>query len=173
MKALMLSTTLALLLPASACSQDAIPPRDLLDRLTGDWLLQGMIAGDPVTHDVTARWVLEGGYLQLHELAREKDETGRPAYEAIVIIAWEETAGEYQCLWLDTTGNTAFTGEVVIGRAEPSGNDIPFVFTDAEGGRFFNTFSYDEADDTWRWVLNSERDGELVLFADVTLQRQP
>ena len=135
MKALMLATTLAVLLPASACSQDTIPPRDLLDRLTGDWLLQGMIAGDPVTHDVTAKWVLEGGYLQLHELAREKDEAGRPAYEAIVIIAWEETAGEYQCLWLDTTGNTAFTGEVVIGRADPYWGEEIVAFV-ARGGRY-------------------------------------
>ena len=56
-------------------------------------------------------------------------------------------------------------------RAKPAGHDIPFVFAD-EVSRFFNTFSYDADEDSWRWLLNSERDGELVLFADVALVRK-
>jgi len=164
------SATLALLLPASAWPGETLAPTELLDRLTGAWLMTGMIDDQQVVHDVTAGWVLEGGYLELHDLSREKDESGRPAYEAIVIIAWEEVNGEYKCLWLDTTANTGLDNPV-IGIARPSGHDIPFVWTGQES-RFFNTFSYDAKADTWRWVLNSERDGELALFADVTLTRK-
>ncbi len=165
-----LALALALALPASALSTETLKPTELLDRLTGEWVLTGMIDGQQVTHDVEAEWVLEGGYLRLHELSREKEPSGRPAYEAIVILSWEEVNGEFKCLWLDTTANTGLD-DPVIGRAKPAGHDIPFVFAD-EVSRFFNTFSYDAGKDTWRWVLNSERDGALVLFADVTLVRQ-
>jgi hypothetical protein len=170
MRIALASAALALFLPAAASSGDTLGPTALLDRLTGQWLLTGMIDGQQVTHDVTAEWVLEGGYLKLHELSREKDASGRPAYEAIVIISWEEVNGEYKCLWLDTTANTGLDNPV-IGRAKTAGHDIPFVFAD-EVSRFFNTFSYDADEDSWRWLLNSERDGELVLFADVALVRK-
>jgi hypothetical protein len=170
MKKTAVSTFLVLLLATAARSGETLTPTELLDRLTGEWLLTGMIAGQAVTHDVEAEWVLEGGYLKLHELSHGKEDDGRPAYEAIVIISWEEINGEYKCLWLDTTANTGLD-DPVIGIAEPSGHDIPFVWA-GEDSRFFNTFSYDDSEDTWRWVLNSERDGELSLFADVTLTRK-
>ena len=170
MRITLASAVLALCLPAVASPDESLAPTELLDRLTGQWLLTGMIDGQQVTHDVTAEWVLEGGYLKLHELSREKEASGRPAYEAIVILSWEEVNGEYKCLWLDTTANTGLDNPV-IGRAKPTGHDIPFVFAD-EVSRFSNTLSYDIGKDSWRWLLNSERDGELVLFADVTLVRK-
>ena len=164
------SAALALILPVSASPGETLGPTELLDRLTGEWVLTGMIDSQQVVHDVEAEWVLEGGYLKLHELSREKEPSGRPAYEAIVILSWEAVNGEFKCLWLDTTANTGLDNPV-IGRAKPAGHEIPFVFAD-EVSRFFNTFSYDAGEDSWRWVLNSERDGKLVLFADVTLVRQ-
>ena len=170
MKTLFAAAALTLLVPASAIPGKPLSPTELLDKLTGEWLLTGMIDGEQVVHDVTAEWVLEGGYLQLHELSREIDESGRPAYEAIVIISWEEVNGEYKCLWLDTTANTGLDNPV-IGIATPSGHDIPLVWT-GEENRFHNTFSYDDGNDTWRWVLRSERAGEFALFADVMLARK-
>ena len=92
-----LALALALALPASALSTETLKPTELLDRLTGEWVLTGMIDGQHVTHDVEAEWVLEGGYLRLHELSREKEPSGRPAYEAIVILSWEEVNGEFKC----------------------------------------------------------------------------
>lgn len=170
MKTLIATAALALLLPASARPGETLTPTELLDKLTGEWLMTGMVDGQEITHDVEAGWVLEGGYLQLHEISPERDESGRLAYEAVVIISWEEVNGEYKCLWLDTTANTGLD-DPLIGVATPSGHDIPFVWT-GESSRFFNTFSYDDSADSWRWVLNSERDGELELFADVTLTRK-
>jgi hypothetical protein len=170
MRITVVTAALALFLPALASPGATLAPPELLGRLAGEWVLTGMIDGQPVIHDVKAEWVLEGGYLKLHELSREKEASGRPVYEAIVILSWEEINGEYKCLWLDTTANTGLDNPV-IGRAQPAGHDIPFVFAD-EVSRFFNTFSYDAGEDSWRWVLNSERNGELVLFADVTLVRR-
>ena len=170
MKKLIAGTALTLLLPVSAWPGETLSPTELLDRLTGEWVMTGMVDGEDITHDVTAEWVLEGGYLQLHELSRKHDDAGRPAYEAIVIVSWEEANGEYKCLWLDTTSNLGLD-DPVIGIGRPSGHDIPLVWT-GEENRFHNTFSYDARADTWRWVLKSERDGEFSLFADVTLTRQ-
>src|SRR5262245_18610809 len=51
-----------------------------LGRLVGDWVLQGKVAGKDTTHDVEAEWVLNHLYVRLHEVSREKDAKGRPAY---------------------------------------------------------------------------------------------
>ena len=48
-------------------------PLELLDHLTGHWVLQGTIAGKQTTHDVEAEWLLKREYLRLQEVAREKD----------------------------------------------------------------------------------------------------
>ena len=49
-------------------------------------------------HDVDAERVLNGGYLRLHEISREKDAKGVPAYEAVVFISIDAKTGEYACL---------------------------------------------------------------------------
>lgn len=157
---------------AAAAAGEELPPDGLLDRLTGSWLLEGSIDGQVVTHDVEARRVLESHYVQLHEVAREQDAAGRPAYEAIVYLEWEPDSGEYACLWLDTTGGGGIHSRV-IGLARPRDNEIPLLFEGPDGSRFHNTFAYDATEDAWRWVMDSERDGRLVPFARVTLRRKP
>ena len=94
---------LALLVLASFSTSAQRPTRKdlLLDRLTGSWILQGTIAGEETTHDIESEWVLNHEYLRLHETSHEKNAQGQPAYEAIVIIEWNESSGEYRCLWLD------------------------------------------------------------------------
>src|SRR4051812_30514293 len=91
-------------LSASAFADSTNHTDRLLDHLIGQWKLTGTIAGKKTTHDVSAEWVLKHGYVRLHEVAREKDPAGVPAYEAIVFISSEPKSGEYACLWLDSTG---------------------------------------------------------------------
>ncbi len=112
---------------------------DLLDRLAGNWLMQGTIAGDEVNHDVVAEWVLDHNYLRLREVAREQDERGKPAYEAIIFIGWDEPSSRYVCLWLDSTGGSGLTGEG-LGYAEPDGDELAWVF-DTPTTLIHNTFS--------------------------------
>lgn len=143
----------------------------LLERLAGQWVLSGTIAGKRTTHDVSAEWVLNHGYVRLHEVAREKDPAGAPAYEAIVFISREASSGDYACLWLDSTGSWGLSAEA-IGRARPQTNSIPFVFKNADGRvSFENTFSYDGAADTWTWIMDNIQDGKHVPFGRVTLVR--
>src|SRR5215472_18152882 len=74
-------------------------PTQLLNYLTGRWVMAGTLGGKQTTHDVDAEWVLKREYIRFHEVSREKDASGGPAYEAIVFLSWEANKGEYSCLW--------------------------------------------------------------------------
>ncbi len=155
-----------------AWAQQPAAASSLLERVAGDWVLEGTIDGKPTTHDVSARWVLNRQYVELHEVSREKDAAGRPAYEAIVYLTWEEGRGEFSCLWLDTTGNGGLSGQAV-GHAKLSGGDeIRLLFKGADGSVFHTTFAYTRSADTWQWRMDGEEGGRLVPFARVTLRRR-
>src|SRR6266566_3300164 len=85
----------------------------LLDHLIGRWILGGTIAGKKTTHRVSAEWVLNHGYVQLHEISQEKVAGGRPAYEALVFVSFDSSSNEYSCLWLDSTASSSFSPEGV------------------------------------------------------------
>lgn len=155
------------LVPAQEQSLD---PMNLLDHLTGSWLLKGKIAGKQTTHDVQARWVLRHEYLEIHEVSREKDSHGEPAYEAIVLVSWEPKVHQYSCLWLDSTAGGALSSQVTC-RATPSGASIPFVFMISPSDSIHTTFSYREPSDTWKWIIDNVTNGKSERFADVELSK--
>jgi hypothetical protein len=144
--------------------------RELLDRLTGHWVMRGVIGKRQTTHDIDALWILDKEYVQIHETARDKDASGKPQYEAFVHVVWDAKVGEYACLWLDTTGIANFPPEGV-GHAKPGAADtITFVFTDPAGG-IRTTFAYDRAKDAWLWTIDNEASGNFTPFARLTLTR--
>jgi hypothetical protein len=96
----------------------AVPDETLLDHLTGNWILHGTIAGKETTHDVDSEWVLNHEYVRIHEVSREKNGAGQPAYEAIVYIAWDAAAKEYLCLWLDSTSGGGLSGPIAHGKRD-------------------------------------------------------
>ena len=155
--------------PASAQEPPFQDP--LLDRLVGQWVLQGTIDGQKTTHDVVAEWVLDHRYVRLHEVSRETDARGGPAYEAIVFIGWDKRTGEYACLWLDSTGGGGLAPPVV-GHAKRSGDRIPIVFKVADSSTFHTTFAYTKGTDSWQWLMDGEEGGRLQPFARVTLSRK-
>lgn len=144
-----------------------------LERLGGSWILRGTLAGKVTTHDVTGHWILDGLYLELHERSRETDSKGKPQYEAVILLGIDEATGEYQCLWLDSTGGGGLT-PTAFGRARRAGDSIPFLFRDADGTiSFSNTFSYDAAAEAWTWQLdNVRKDGTYAPFGRVRLSRR-
>jgi hypothetical protein len=144
---------------------------ELLDKLEGEWIMTGIIAGQEITHDLKAEWVLGHNYLKMYELSREHDEHGVPAYEAIVFIGRDDVNGGYACMWLDITGPGGLRGDA-LGHAPSDGDKIPFVFKNPAGGFIHNTFSYDGETDTWRWEIDSESGGERREFARVKLERK-
>jgi len=141
----------------------------LLDRLAGDWVLSGKLAGRETTHDISADWTLNHGYLRVHERSHEKAPSGAPSYEAIVFITYNAKTDDYTCLWLDSTSNQGLVAEG-FAHAKRSANSLPFVFRDANGQvSFENTFVYDPASDSWQWIMDNVEAGMIKPFGRVTL----
>jgi hypothetical protein len=159
----------ALLLIVSASAEPPTSHDPLLDRLTGRWMLQGVIAGRETTHDVESDWVLRGEYLRLHEVSREKNAQGEAAYEAIIFIERDPSSGEYSCLWLDSTGGGGLSAPIAQGKR--SGDEIAFLFKDKDGS-VHTTFAYSKSTDTWQWLIDNEIGGKLSSFGRVKLTRE-
>lgn len=162
---------LSLFIPVVSLAQAPAFQDSLLDRLTGRWVLSGHIMGQETTHDIEAGWVLNHLYFQVHEISREKNADGSPAYEAIVYIGWDEHSGQYSCLWLDVTSGEGLNGQV-IGRGKKKGDDIPFDFKGIDGSLFHNTFRYSRINDSWQWIMDGEENGKLQPFARLTLVKK-
>ena len=156
--------------PFTVRSQQTIPPDSLLNKLTGNWVLRGTIAGQETIHDINAKRVLNGQYVQLTEVSRERDQQGKPAYEATVYFCWQEPKQQYFCLWLDNTSNEGISNHVT-GVAKQNGDTIEWVFSYSDGTKFYNTFLYDRKMDTWQWNMDGEEKGQLKPFARVKLMR--
>lgn len=164
-------TTSRLPLETTSRAGDTIPAaaRDMLEHMTGRWVLRGEIAGAPTIHDVEATWVLQGKYVRITEVSRERDANGLPAYEATIFVGWLESANRYACVWLDNT--EVASGEVTC-LAPQTPDAIPFEFRNRDGSLIFtNTFSYDRGRDAWRWRLVNINDGHGDVFGVVTLTR--
>jgi hypothetical protein len=159
-----------LLLSYSVKSQSTTQPDSLLNKLTRKWVLQGTIDGKESIHDINAKRVLNGQYIQLEEVSREKDEKGNPLYEAIVYICWQEAKKEYFCLWLDNTSNEGISNGI-IGRAKQNDDKIEMLFKYSDAIQFHTTFLYDRDADTWQWIMDSDENGKLQPFARVKLTR--
>lgn len=143
---------------------------ELLDRMVGKWVLSGTIGGEETTHDVDAEWLLNREYLRLHEVSRAHDAKGAPAYEAIVLISWDQRGGEYLCLWLDSTAGGGLSADT-IAHGKPEGDAIPFLFKLAGGNFIHTTFVYARSSGTWQWMIDVEEGGKLQPFARVKLTR--
>jgi hypothetical protein len=161
---------LVALAPFSLAGQQGTFQDSLLDHLIGSWVLHGVIAGRETTHDVMAEWVLDHQYVQVHEVSREKNAKGQPAYEAIVYIGWDQPSSQYACLWLDSTGGGGLAAQA-IGHAKRGSNEIAFLFK-VGGGIFHTTFAYSKDTDTWQWLMDDEEHGRLEPFARVKLERK-
>ena len=165
------SLALITLLSALPLHAQASQPDPLLDRLVGTWVLRGTIAGQPVVHDVTCKWVLGAAYVEMREVSREKAPNGSPEYEAIVYVGSDPTTHRYSILWLDNTAFGAFA-PAGTGHAMAAGDSIPFVFGGPPTDRILNTFLYKRATNTWEWHIDNEEGNATRVFARVTLSRR-
>ena len=166
-------TTLIACFPRGVHAQDpvAAEPESVLDKLEGEWVMTGIVANEEVTHDVYVDRVLKRQYVRIHEISREKDADGEPAYEAWIHVAWDKEKAEYVVMWLDNTATTNFSPEGV-GHGKPEGDRIPFVWKSADGSGIRNTFRYDRATETWTWEIdNVDKSEKASPFARLTLKR--
>jgi hypothetical protein len=168
-KLFLFAALLSCVLSSFAHAQQAPVNSPLLDHLAGHWVLKGTVAGEQTTHDVDAEWALDHHYLRIHEVSREKNDQGKPKYEALVFIAWNEQPKQYACAWLDVLGGLAAES---IGVATPKENEIPFVFKNEKGiVSLTNDFLYHPSSDTWDWSIDNVGRGSSTPFARVQLTR--
>lgn len=143
----------------------------LLDSLTGTWVLEGLMAGGDVVHDVVAEWVTGHQYLRIVELSREREDDGTRSYEAIVFIGWDAPNKRYACLWLDSTGGSGLTNGI-IGYASADTDRLAFLFDFDDETRFHTSFIYDQQSDTWELRMDAERDGAFSPFTRSKMTRR-
>jgi hypothetical protein len=154
----------------SAQTPRQLRPDPLLDRLAGEWVLQGPLAGRTTVHDVRARWVLNSEYLEMREVSRDRTADGQPSYDAIIYLVRDPRTRVYTALWLDNTDFSAFS-PTGVDKGLAAGDSIPFVFTTSATSHIFTTFKYKRASDTWEWHIDNEENGTRRSFARLTLKR--
>ena len=160
-----------LTLAALPLQAQGLPADSLFGHLVGRWVLQGTIAHQQTTHDVTFEWLLGHEYVQMHEVSRERTPNGSPAYEAVVLFGRDPQSGAYACLWMDNTGASAFD-PAGIGRGAVAGDSIPFLFRYTTSTSFHTTFVYARQSDSWEWHMDNDSAGIRRPFARVTLTRR-
>lgn len=165
------TVVLALSLSGSPLSAQALHPDSVFHRLIGNWVLSGTIARQSTTHDVSFTWMLGNAYVQMHEVSRERNAAGTPAYEAVALFARDPRTGEYACMWLDNTGVSLFEPQGV-GHGTVAGDSLPFLFHYTATDGFHNTFVYNRTMDSWQWHLDNDSAGVRRPFARVTLTRR-
>jgi hypothetical protein len=168
MRILKLVLSLALIFsPVMVLAQQ--PSADmLLNHITGKWLLKGTIAGADIEHDITATWVLGHQYIELKETSRHKQADGMPDYDAMVFISRDNTKNQYDCLWLDNTSNSGLANEI-IAHAPVKPDTLAFLFKISDHSYFHTTLSYNAANNCWHWLLTSDENGKMEVFADAMM----
>ncbi len=137
---------------------------DLIENLAGDWKLTRKFRGKEVTNTVSAKWVLNHQFLELHMV----DVADPPEYEAIVLIGYSYSDKEYVAHCCDTFGGKYSA----IGKGKRAGEKIEFAFQYPDGP-FFNTISWDAKAKEWTCRLeNSSKDGKRLVFAEDRLRRK-
>jgi len=153
--------------PAMAQQKTFVDP--LVGHLAGQWILRGTIAGKSVVHDISAQWTLAHQYLEIHEVSRETNPDGSPAYQATIFIGWDQAKGIYDCVWLDDYGSISTQS---LGYATPAKNRLAFVFRDRDDpDSFHTTFTYDADADRWTMDMDQASGAKLTAFARTNLAR--
>ena len=169
MKLLKISAALALsIAPIFALAQQPTPADTLLNRLTGKWLLKGVVAGKNIQHHIPARWVLGNQYLQLNETSDEQGPDGRPQYDAMVLLCYNNQTMQYDCLWLDKTSNSGLSNGI-IAHAKFKPGTIALLFKFSGTSLFHTTFTFNPNQNTWHWKMESDDSGKTQVFADAEM----
>jgi hypothetical protein len=135
---------------------------DLLEQLTGAWMVTGTVREQPVREFLTANWTLDHQFLRIH-----RKQIDGP-YESLMYIGYDRLSERYVAHLLDTFGAR---GSETLGYGIRSGSQIEFVF-EYPSGPYHYTLKWDPGDKTWKWVLESKnRQGQWTVFSTQILHR--
>lgn len=134
-----------------------------LQNLIGEWTIERKIRGTVVHNTLKAEWVLQHQFVQLHM----KDTAQPSEYEALVLVGYDPSTKRYLAHWCDSFGGQ-YAG---VGYGVLVNNAIDFFFNYADGP-FHNTFTWNSATRSWRFLMESEGvDGIRQVFAEDTVRR--
>jgi hypothetical protein len=171
MRAFFVGPSLAVLIIAASIVATAQTPAwhdDLVDRMVGDWKMEGPVMGKTGHHDVQAEWVLSHQFLRIHE----KTAAGAPAdehkYEATWFLGYDPVSDRYVLHLLDVFG--ARFSET-LGYGTRDGDAIQFIF-EYPDGPFHTTFRWSAQKNSWEWLMEQKnKEGKWTSFANLTLTR--
>jgi hypothetical protein len=142
---------------------------EFLGYLAGSWSLTGTTGSAELRQRVNARWVVQNRFLQVHFLAEVLASQGRPRYEAVYMLGYDDESQEYVLHLFDTFG-ASYARTLGIGVRR--GDSVEFIFQYPKG-QFSNTFSWDREKGTWKMLLRQRGDGgDWESFATKTLVRR-
>lgn len=163
--------------PAEVDGRNRIFHDDLLDHLVGKWYVKGTIVGGrPIEHVCDAEWTLNHQFLKVHflDVGAGARAAGRPQYEALVFIGYDNMSARYVVHWIDVFGGR-FSETLGYGNHVGDGgsadNAIRFVF-EYPDGPLHNTFTWNGEAGTWSIVIRQKDEGgHWTSFADELLVR--
>lgn len=121
--------------------------------------------GIPLQHSVVAREALGGQFVELRCVQTDEPAEGRGRYEALYLIGFDSTAGEYVYHLFDSTG---VSKDSRFGLGKLRGESVAFRF-EYVTGLFVNTLTRTELG--WEWLLTYFKDGEERVFAVKEMRR--
>jgi len=167
-RAVLLILTIA---PTHALAQ--APPEwkdELVDHMSGNWVLSGQVLGREAHHELQAEWLLNHQFLRLHEKTSHDAPASERHYEAIWFLGYDSISDRYVLHLMDIFG-TRYSE--TLGYGARDGNSIRFVFEYPEGP-FHTTFSWSPETGSWRWLLEEKnKEGKWANFAEFKLTRIP
>lgn len=138
----------------------------LLSHLVGTWDMPGEVEGKPVQYSFEAARVLHDKLVHMYM----KDLATPSPYEADVYIGFDTARACYITFWLDNFGVDSAGSVLGYGRCKGDTLVILFNFSNEP---FRDTFTYDPANDTWRFLLeDGNLQGTWKTFADYKLVRK-
>ena len=145
-------------LPAQEATRSKALNDPLLDKLIGDWKVERKFGnGRAAKNLVHGEWVLKHQFVELHY----HDTATPPAYEAIVLIGYDDVGKRYICHWADSFGG-AFSGDGFAPRDEGS-NALDFKF-ESHDGQLENRFAFNPQSGVWTSSMRQTEKGEWKLF---------
>jgi hypothetical protein len=139
---------------------------DLVDRMAGNWIIEGPVMGHPAHHEVQAEWVLNHQFLRIHEKTSADAPAGEHKYEATWFLGYDPVSERYVLHLLDVFG-ARFSETLGFGTRD--GDAIRFIF-EYRDGPFHTTFRWSKDKDSWQWLMEQKnKEGKWSNFADLKL----
>jgi len=137
----------------------------LLDNLSGNWNMNGVVREDSVEYKTEGKWTLNHQFFILHM----RDINNPPGYEAMVYIGFNNDKKNYVVHWLDQFGGSY---SETLGHGNSKGDSIKILFNYPDGD-FKDSFTYSATKNQWHFLLEDKNEnGEWQKFAEYILKKE-